>query len=76
MNICLNSNVAEVPNLRAYSLQTNQTQSLNASEHPAIILLRVDTFRASSFTSIKNYYVQKLIKFLWDTSTRPDFSGF
>ena len=43
INICVNSNVAEVPNLRAYSLQTNQSQSLNDSQqHPAMILLRVE----------------------------------
>ena len=36
------SNLAEVVNFRAYSLQTNQTQSSNASQHPATILLRVD----------------------------------
>ena len=34
--------LAKIANLRTYSVQTNQSQSLNASQHPAIILLRVE----------------------------------
>ena len=39
-----NSNVAEIANFRAYSLQTNENESIKASQHSAITFLKEDSY--------------------------------